>query len=456
VIDFGALPPEINSTRMYAGPGPFSLSVAAMAWDSMAAELHAAASSYRTVIKGLTTERWLGPSSLAMASAFGPYVAWTAGLAARAEDTASQAKLAVEAFEAAFTMTVPPPAVTANRVQLMSLIATNLAGQNSAAIAANEAEYSEMWAQDAAAMYQYAANSAAATELTPFTEPPHVASEAGVIAQDTSVSNAVSRSGTQNSSLTNIVSSMSDVIKTFAAPDAGSSDVTTTLGGLSSALSDSGFSVGGLAQGIISSYANLAGFAVIFTGLDALAPLMNPDVFLPFMNMGAAAAPVAEGAAAAVAPAALGSGFAGGLGGFAGLGQAASVGGMGMSVPPSWGWAAAGPMSALMGGVPLAGPLTGAALGVPGGMPMATGLPMMMGGLPRAAAAGAIGGALAAKYSPRLTAVARTPAGGYAPAPEGQNPMAYPMPGAGFPPPAPGYTPAIVYLPTNAAAPAEV
>ena len=58
-------------------------------------------------------------------------------------------------------MTVPPPVIAANRTQLASLIATNVLGQNTPAIAANEAQYGEMWAQDAAAMYGYAANSAA-------------------------------------------------------------------------------------------------------------------------------------------------------------------------------------------------------------------------------------------------------------------------------------------------------
>lgn len=38
----------------------------------------------------------------------------------------------------------------------MALIATNILGQNTPAIAATEAQYAEMWAHDAAAMYGYA------------------------------------------------------------------------------------------------------------------------------------------------------------------------------------------------------------------------------------------------------------------------------------------------------------
>ena len=62
-------------------------------------------------------------------------------------------------------MTVPPPVIAANRAQLASLVATNFLGQNTPAIAATEAHYGEMWAQDAAAMYGYAGSSAAATKL---------------------------------------------------------------------------------------------------------------------------------------------------------------------------------------------------------------------------------------------------------------------------------------------------
>ena len=45
-------------------------------------------------------------------------------------------------------------------------------GQNTPAIATTEALYAQMWAQDALAMYTYAASSAAAAVLTPFDSPP--------------------------------------------------------------------------------------------------------------------------------------------------------------------------------------------------------------------------------------------------------------------------------------------
>ena len=170
-MDYGALPPEINSARMYAGPGAGSMLAAASAWDGLAADLNSTAASYGSVISGLTGGSWQGAASTSMAAAAAPYVTWMSATAAQAEQAASQARAAAAAYEAAFAMTVPPTVVAANRAQLMALIATNFLGQNTAAIMATEAHYGEMWAQDAAAMYGYAASSAAASTLAPFTPP---------------------------------------------------------------------------------------------------------------------------------------------------------------------------------------------------------------------------------------------------------------------------------------------
>ena len=49
-FDFGALPPEINSGRMYMGAGAGPLVSAAAAWDGLASELSSAAGSYQAAI----------------------------------------------------------------------------------------------------------------------------------------------------------------------------------------------------------------------------------------------------------------------------------------------------------------------------------------------------------------------------------------------------------------------
>jgi PPE-repeat protein len=182
-MDFTTLPPEVNSTRMYAGPGSGPMLAAAEAWETTAAELYSAANSYQSVVSGLIAGPWLGPTSVTMAAAASSYVAWLSRTAAQADQTAGQALTAVAAYEGAFAATVPPPEVAANRSLLMSLVATNLLGQNTPAIAATEAQYGEMWAQDTGAMYAYAASAASATQVTPFTAPQQNTNPGGLASQ---------------------------------------------------------------------------------------------------------------------------------------------------------------------------------------------------------------------------------------------------------------------------------
>ena len=156
MIDFAALPPETNSARMYSGPGSASMLAAASAWNSISAEMRSAAASYGAVVSGLTSESWFGPSSTLMVAAITPYLEWLSTTATQAEQAGTQANAAAAAYEAAFAATVSPGVVAANRALLSNLLATNLFGQNTAAIAATEAQYAQMWAQDAAAMNGYA------------------------------------------------------------------------------------------------------------------------------------------------------------------------------------------------------------------------------------------------------------------------------------------------------------
>jgi PPE-repeat protein len=74
-------------------------------------------------------------------------------------------------------------------------VATNIVGQNNAAIAATEAQYGEMWAQDALAMDTYAGSSAAATKLTPFTAAPTTTDPAGSALESAAVAQAAATTG---------------------------------------------------------------------------------------------------------------------------------------------------------------------------------------------------------------------------------------------------------------------
>jgi PPE-repeat protein len=239
-MDFGSYPPEINSGRMYAGAGAAPMLTAAEAWQDLAAELHSAASSYQSVVSGLTAGPWLGSSSASMAAAAASYVAWLNATAAQAEETAAHANAAAAAYQTAFASTVPPPIVAANRTQLMTLVATNLFGRNTQAIAANEAQYAEMWAQDAAAMYGYAASSASATSLTPFTPPQQNTNPGGSAAQAAATSQAAGTSaGNVQSTVSSIqqaFSSVPNALTSTAAP-AQSTDLSEVLDILSDLIS---------------------------------------------------------------------------------------------------------------------------------------------------------------------------------------------------------------------------
>ncbi|MGO9072105.1 PPE family protein [Mycobacterium sp.] len=216
-MDFGILPPEINSGRMYTGPGPGPMLAAAAAWDGLAAELGSTAASYASEVSALTSGAWQGPSSASMAAAAAPYVAWMNATAAQAEETGSQAKVAAAAYEAAFAATVPPEVIAANRALLMMLIATNILGQNTPAIAATEAHYMEMWAQDATAMYAYAGSSAGASQLTPFTEPPPTTNTAGTAVQSAAATQATSTSASNiGTQLTQLINSLPTALQNLA------------------------------------------------------------------------------------------------------------------------------------------------------------------------------------------------------------------------------------------------
>jgi PPE-repeat protein len=244
-MDYGALPPEVNSARMYSGPGAGSMIAAAAAWDELAAELYLAATGYGSVTSGLSGA-WTGPAAASMAAAAQPYITWLSTTAGQAEQAANQARAAVGAYESAFAATVPPPEIAANRARLMMLVATNLLGQNSPAIAATEARYEQMWAQDAAVMYGYAGHSAAASTVTPFSQPPATTDPAGLARQSVATLQATGASaGTQAQEMlsqgSQLISNTPLALQGLGAPmmagTSGTSASTSTSGSTHTALS---------------------------------------------------------------------------------------------------------------------------------------------------------------------------------------------------------------------------
>lgn len=192
-MSFLVSPPEINSAQMHAGAGSEPMLAAAVAWDGLAGELGLAAGSFSSVTSGLASQAWQGPASIAMTAAAAPYARWLNVAATQAGGVAVQVKAVVAAYEAARAAVVHPLVVAANRNQMVSLVVSNLLGLNAPAIAAKEAEYEQMWAQDVTAMVGYHGGaSAAAAQLTPWqqalqTLPGQVAAAAGANPAATSI-----------------------------------------------------------------------------------------------------------------------------------------------------------------------------------------------------------------------------------------------------------------------------
>lgn len=381
MIDFGALPPEINSGRMYIGPGAGPLLAAAAAWGELSAELSSTASSYGSTVTELTSGPWLGPASTAMLAAATPYVTWLSATAGEADDAALKAAAAAAAFEAAFAMTVPPPVIAANRAQLMLLIATNFFGQNTPAIAATEARYAEMWAQDATAMYGYAGSSAAASNVTPFTAPRNTANPAGFTEQAAAVSHAASTSPGTSAPLPSTPAHLSS-----AAPG-----TLHALGQASSAAPASPTAPGSSAPATsststpssLSSFNNAWSSGLSWTNGSAMHTLCAvfrynlqtdefPKVPKAFKELAGAAEKAATGAAKSLSSApSLAPGVGGGSLVTAGIGQASQVGAL--SVPSSFPGTSATLASSVItpesAGVVASGEQANAAVGGIPGMP---------------------------------------------------------------------------------------
>jgi PPE-repeat protein len=402
MLDFAALPPEINSARMYSGAGSAPLLTAGTAWSELAAEMRSAAASYNSVVSSLTSSGWQGPASQSMANAAAPYVAWMNTTAAQAEQTAAQAQAAVTAYESAFAMTVSPAVVAANRAQLASLVATNILGQNTPAIAATEAQYGEMWAQDAAAMYSYAGSSATASQLTPFSQPAQttnasgLAGQAAAVAQASGTSTGTSTGNATTASSTGLSSLLGDLTSST-----GSSSSSSWVTELTDLFSNSNNSA-------LGTFLNGNFFSTAVTNGALAGGPFNPQFLLQSLA-GFGSIDVAKGAAAGSGllnlfnSGALGSAGLPGLGGL-GSGMSAAAGGAGhvgaLSVPPSWSAVApTSPIASALGRTPLAAPET--ATGGPGGI--ASPMSNMSGRLRRPIP----------KYGMRLpTVMARPPAAG--------------------------------------------
>lgn len=412
-MDFAQLPPEINSALMYAGPGSGPMLAAAAAWESLAGELQTVATAYSTVVTSLMDGPWQGSSAAAMASASWPQISWLTNTAELAQDAGARAVAAASAYEAAFAATVPPPEIAVNRSLLGALLATNFLGQNTAAIAATEALYGEMWAQDAAAMYGYSGATAQAAAVTPFSPTVIADTLSGLNAQfNATVSAATSAANAQGlyevpkallkmAGITNEAPWLKDPMAalgltghTWNATGDGLV-VNGMLGDVVEGLTGSATVDGSLGADVFNRWVSPARLMVTqFKDYVGLVEQM-PKMAAQGAKAGAEAAAAALPAAAAAIPNA-------GLGGITGaIGSAAKAGAL--SVPASW--AATGPAAAPIN-VALTGLSSGAA--AEGATSAFGGLPMM----PGAGAGRSVANFAAPRYGFKPTVVVQPFSGG--------------------------------------------
>lgn len=377
-MDFALLPPEVNSGRMYTGPGPGSLLAAAGSWDALATELDTTAQTYQSVVSGLTTLDWYGPASESMAAKVAPYVSWLYTTATQTKQTAMQARAAAAAFDQAFAMTVPPPAIAANRIQLMALIATNFFGQNTAAIAATEAQYAEMWAQDAAAMYGYATSSTAAAQLMPFPSPSQTTDPAGLSAQSAAVAQA-NASAAATDPISQLVAAVSQSLQALQAWATG--------------IVPEDFAV---LDGIFAIYATFSAIDSVESIADGI--IGDEAALVPALTSATEAMP-AEASTLVAAQQPVGAGS--GLGPNAVLASAGRAGSIGqLSVPASW----AAPATRTVSALSPAGLTT-----IPGTEEAGAGAPGVPG---MAVPAQSRASGVLPRYGVRLTVMAHPPAAG--------------------------------------------
>ncbi len=404
MLDFGALPPEINSGRMYAGAGAGSMLAAATAWQSLADELTSAASGYGSVVSTLTSGSWTGPSSISMAAAAGPYVTWLSAAGDQAQQAARQATAAASAYESAFAATVPPPIIEANRSLLAALVATNVLGQNTPAIMMTEALYAEMWAQDAGAMYGYAGASATASPGNRFTAPPQTTNSSGLMSQSVAATQSAGTSGgtdldTIMSSGPQVISGMPQALQSLASPQALDSVASTATD--SSTSSTSATSIMNelstplkLASMPMSMLSKLFTAGSTATAAKAATTAAN--------ELGAANAVGLTSSTGALGSAGIGAVGSGAPALSAGMGRATSVGAL--TVPSAW-TGAAPPVTAAGTAIHVGGPpaISAAPAGTSSAMP-----PMM----PIANMGGRGGAEAPTRFELRSTVIPFTPAAG--------------------------------------------
>lgn len=150
-----ALPPEVASTLLSAGPGPGSLLAGAAAWAELAGQYEAAAGELNGILAAVAGNALIGPTGLQFVSAHLPGIAWLTAAAAKSTQAMLAHTAAAGEYTAALAAMPTMAELMTNHAVHAVLVATNFFGVNTIPIALNEADYVRMWDQAASVMLGY-------------------------------------------------------------------------------------------------------------------------------------------------------------------------------------------------------------------------------------------------------------------------------------------------------------
>lgn len=236
-------PPEVNSGRWEAGTGPETWLAASAVWTSFAEIVATATASLMGEIATMTGSTLTGMTSVSMLTSSVPFFGWLAHMEATALMHSVACATVAESWGTCTAGIIPLPVVNQNRITEASLVASNIFGQNSPAIAELDREYGQFWAQDGASMMSYDSAVTVATMPKFVSPPPPLANLAGGASQ--LADNAAQTAAQAGQSASSLGSEMSSIGETSSQAASQSS---SSMGEMSSLMQAPAQAVSSLGQ----------------------------------------------------------------------------------------------------------------------------------------------------------------------------------------------------------------